>query len=302
VLAEKETELVDAEVRARALRVAAIVARKAGIPRTEPVVLSCSRHVCVLLPELSTVARIGPATAADAASAIRELAVTRHLFQAGAPVVPPHEDMPSEPWVEEGMMVTLWPYVAHESAGYDDQNKVARAAHALRRVHHALADYRGELPSYREKIDGCVALLRGQDAPPTLAADDRRFLLSTYELLADSLMTLSVGMSPIHGDAHMGNVFFAAGGPLWTDFEAACLGPREWDAAGVLHPTAFQPLDPQVYRVMLGLRSLCVTVWCSALAADPDKRAAAQYHLAYLKEHYAMGATATHSGTRSHSH
>jgi hypothetical protein len=32
------------------------------------------------------------------------------------------------------------------------------------------------------------------------------------------------------------------------------------------------------------MRSLCVAVWCSALAEDPEKRAAAQYQLKRLKQ------------------
>jgi hypothetical protein len=72
-------------------------------------------------------------------------------------------------------------------------------------------------------------------------------------------------------------------GPVWTDFEAICLGPREWDAAGAPHLPAFPLLDPRLSRVMSDLRSLCVTVWRSALAADPDKRAAAEYHLSRLR-------------------
>jgi hypothetical protein len=40
---------------------------------------------------------------------------------------------------------------------------------------------------------------------------------------------------------------------------------------------AFRSLDLQLYAVMNDLRSVCVTVWCSALAEDPEKRAAARY-------------------------
>jgi hypothetical protein len=71
---------------------------------------------------------------------------------------------------------------------------------------------------------------------------------------------------------------------LWTDFETACLGPREWDAAAAAHLPAFQPLDAQLYAVLSDMRSLCVVVWRSALAGDPEKRAAAEYQMAPLRK------------------
>jgi hypothetical protein len=41
----------------------------------------------------------------------------------------------------------------------------------MRRVHDALADYPGELPSYAERIEECAALLRRPDALPDVVAD-----------------------------------------------------------------------------------------------------------------------------------
>jgi hypothetical protein len=246
-------------------------------------VLYRSRRVCLLAPEISTVARVTPADVESLDAARRELAVARYLFKRGAPVVAPSRAMPREPYVHDGMIVTLWPHVVHRKAGYDDEGAVARAAFALQRVHDALAHYPGQLPSYSERIGECARLLRRRDALPILSEDDRKFLLRTYDRLQSALAPFDVGARPIHGDAHMGNVFITAGGCLWTDFETACLGPYEWDAAGAPHLAAFPSLDPELYAVMARLRSLCVTVWCSALAADPEKRAAAEEHLARLR-------------------
>ncbi|WP_104479466.1 aminoglycoside phosphotransferase family protein [Actinokineospora auranticolor] len=33
----------------------------------------------------------------------------------------------------------------------------------------------------------------------------------------------------VHGDAHLGNLIPAAGGPVLCDFDSSCLGPPEWD-------------------------------------------------------------------------
>ncbi|WP_158814964.1 aminoglycoside phosphotransferase family protein [Methylocapsa sp. S129] len=275
--------MVEDEVLTRALRAANRVARRgAGAP--EAVVLYRSRRICVLLPELATVARIALADDESLAASARELAVSRYLAARGAPAVGPSQAMPSTPFVEEGMAVTLWPHVAHATADYDDPEEVARAAFALRRVHDAFVDYPGKLPSYVERIEECAAPLRRGDGLPAMADEDRMFLLCAYEQLSRSLAGFVVRSSPIHGDAHMGNVFLTSAGPLWTDFETACVGPREWDATGVPHLPAFEPVDAPLYALLSDLRSLCVVVWCSALAADPDKRGAAEYHLARLKE------------------
>jgi Phosphotransferase enzyme family len=275
--------LAEDEVLVRALRAASKVARRAaGAP--EAIVLYRSRRICLLLPELATVARMTPVDDESLAASARELAVSHYLAARGAPVVGPSAFMPLTPFVEEGMAITLWPHVAHAQAEYDDATEVARAAFALRRVHDAFADYPGPLPSYAERIDECARRLNRAQALPALAEADRLFLLRASERLGRALAGFTIRASPIHGDAHMGNVFLTPAGPLWTDFETACIGPREWDAAGVPHLAAFDRLDARLYAVLSDLRSLCVVVWCSALAADPDKRAAAAYQLARLKQ------------------
>ena len=273
----------DQESLARALRAAQRAMRSAGASGGRLELLYRSRRVCVLAPEIATVARIAQAGPESFAAAARELAVARYLCERGAPVVAPSSAAPSEPYVDEGMIVTLWRHVEHRKADYDDKGALARAAFALRRVHDAFADYPGELPSYSERIAECAHLLRRPDALPILSNDDRRFLLRAYDRLHDALAVFNVRARPIHGDAHMGNVFVTAGGCLWTDFETASLGPYEWDAAGAPHLAAFPSLDPELFALMAALRSLCVTVWCSALAADPEKRDAAEHHLARLR-------------------
>jgi hypothetical protein len=274
--------MADDEVLARAIRA---VNKSMGRPSAVvPVVLYRSRRICLLLPEIATVARIAPATNENVKASAREVAVSRYLSERGAPVIGPSEAMPSSPYVEEGMIVTLWPNVTHVEADYNDHHAVARAAKALRHVHDALADYPGELPSYDDRIQQCAAQLRQPDGLRGLAPEDRTFLLRSFERAKSALALFEIDSSPIHGDAHLGNVFFTPNGPLWTDFETACLGPRAWDAAGIPHLSAFQAIDPRLYAAMSDLRSVCVVVWCSALAADPEKRAAAEYQLARLRK------------------
>jgi len=273
------------EVLARALRAADRAARR-GPSAPEAIVLYRSRRICLLLPEIATVVRLASADEASLEAAARELDVSRYLADRGAPVIGPARGAPPTPVVAEGFVATLWPHVVHTEAGYDNHAEVARAAHALRRVHEAFADYPGALPAYGDRIEECRRLLQRADALPALAEEDRAFLLRAYDDLSRSLADFSVVGRPIHGDAHMGNVFVTPTGPLWTDFETACLGPREWDAAAALHPPAFQPLDAGLYDILCDMRSLCVAVWCSALAGDPEKRDAARTQLAQLKRRF----------------
>jgi aminoglycoside phosphotransferase (APT) family kinase protein len=95
-------------------------------------------------------------------------------------------------------------------------------------------------------------------------------------------------MRPLHGEAHLGNVLVTPAGPRWTDFEGSCLGPVEWDLAGLgedaLDPSAH--VDRDLLELMGRLRSLCVAVWCW-MNPDraPELREAAEHHLHRLQAH-----------------
>jgi predicted trehalose synthase len=279
-------KLFGPEEKERALRAAVTVAERAGYPALTPVVLHCARHVSVLLPEHSLIARVMLATRENVEFERREIAVSRFLVTAGAPAVGPLSSMPADPYIVEGLAVSLWPHIAHREGSYDDEDALRRAAQALQRVHTALSAYPGELPSYKLRIEECYAELRGKSGIAALPDEDRAFLIRIYDRLNDELENLDVHVSPIHGDAHLGNVFFTSDGPVWTDFETASVGPREWDAAAIPYLSAFPELDMRVFSVMAPLRSLCVCVWCSALADDPEKRAAAKHHLELLRKDF----------------
>ncbi len=276
-----ECSLFDDERLARAIAAAKKAARLAG--DSEAIVLYRSRRVALLLPAIAAVARVGPADPACLAADARELSVARHLANKCAPIVGPSAFMAPAPIVVDDLALTFWPNVEHASRGYDDRRAIAEAAGALRKVHEAFADYAEPLPSYWERIEACGALLRRGDTLPSLDRDDRAFLRNTYERACAALSGLNVPNVPIHGDAHMDNVFFTPAGALWTDFETACLGPREWDVATLSHPAGFAALDPNLYEVLADLRSVCVIVWCSTLAHDPKKREAAEDQLARLR-------------------
>jgi hypothetical protein len=110
----------------------------------------------------------------------------------------------------------------------------------------------------------------------------------TYDRIIRAMDTLPLELIPIHGDAGPHNVLITADGTRYTDFEDACLGPREWDVGWVRDAdlVAFESIDRRRLSVLSDLRSLCVSVWCFANYDMADKREAADYHLGYLKERF----------------
>jgi Ser/Thr protein kinase RdoA (MazF antagonist) len=98
----------------------------------------------------------------------------------------------------------------------------------LRELHDAFATYDGELPT----CDRLAEVRRLVDEPELRA-------------LADRLPPLDG--QPIHGDAHLRNVLWTAEGPLWSDLENICRGPREYDLACLL----YRPL-PENDAVLMG--------------------------------------------------
>jgi predicted trehalose synthase len=266
-----------------ALRAAADIARRLGADTIAPTLLNASNNVSIRLAPLPIVVRVFARADDAAAKAARELAVCRHLVGRLAPIIPPSADLPAGPHVVDGLTLTLWQFVEHRPAGDADSTD---AAVALRKVHAALADCPVALPAFGDTIRRVRALLDEPSALPALAGADRAFLLAAHDAVTRRLAALPMAASPLHGDAHLGNMLITADGPRWTDFETVCLGPPEWDIGFLpdADPSLFGPLDRELYDALAVLRSICVAVWCFAKYDLPEKREAADYHLAWLKQ------------------
>ena len=253
-----------------AVEAAKRVAGRLGLKKVEPWVLSVSEHAVLRLAPAPIVARVRRGVSAEEEMR-RELAVVRHLSAHGAPVLPPLPEAEAGPYVEGDLTITLWLFMPHVPADADNPQHRALAEKALAQIHRAFADYPDWLPAFDEKIAFARALL--EVAPPALSAENRRFLLAVHDRIA-----VSPGESvPIHGDAGFHNLLMTARGPLWTDFEAACRGPKSWDYAAL--GTADDP-------AMSAIRSFCVSAWCWAQADLPGKREAAEHHLGVLKRQF----------------
>jgi hypothetical protein len=278
------------EISDRATQAAIEVARLMGICSVNPIILHHSQHISVRLFPSDAVARILLAGRPEAEDQLRrELTVARHLVEKAAPIVGPVTELPAGPYFHDGFGMTLWRFVEHIAADPDNREHMDSAAKALRRVQDALADFPGELPPLRTKVDACRALLEDGSALPALPVTDRRFLLATYSRIIAAVDAHPVKAVPIHGDAGPHNVFITSEGARYTDFEGVSLGPREWDIGSLpnIDLTAFEPVNCDLLSALSDLRSLCVSVWCWAKYDMPEKREAAEYHLGYLKQRFA---------------
>ena len=192
------------------LQAALTTARAHGLPTSDPVVLRDLTNLIVHLRPATVVARVQLTLGAlrGVAWARTEIAAAQSLATAGAPIAPPLSDVAPGPHDVDGVLVTFWHFVDHDPALAD----AAIAGRSLRELHDAFAAYDGELPT-------CDRL------------DEVRRLVDDPELRAFAERLPPLDGGPIHGDAHLGNVLWTRDGPLWSDLENICRGPREFDLA-----------------------------------------------------------------------
>ena len=241
-------------------------------------------NTIVRLGDTAIVAKVGTSHFRDAGleSLERELAVSAYLAACAAPVVRPTEEVPAGPYESSGLTVTLWQYVEPVRGA---ELEPAEAAEALRVVHRALAGFGGWLPAYAVELGDAARLLQ-PDRSPELDAADREFLLGVVSELQTALAGLEPKHRPLHGSPHGANWLLSADGPLLLDFEAACVGPVEWDlsALGDDGLAFFPAVDRELIGVLRRMRSVCVAAKCW-VAPDraPELREAALVHLKLLR-------------------
>jgi len=200
------------------------VGARLGLEVTDPVVLREHGTTVLHLRPSPVVARVGPATSQDAVR--RELAVTSYLAARGAPVAAPYPDpgISTGPHLAGDLVVTLWQHVDHDEARPLD-GRVAGAA--LREIHDLLRDHHDETLPHFARLDEVRGILAALELPREEAGD-----LAEMAALAEAgVAARDVPLQPVHGDAWLGNVLRTPAGPLWSDFERVCLGPRELDLA-----------------------------------------------------------------------
>jgi hypothetical protein len=75
-----------------------------------------------------------------------------------------------------------------------------------------------------------------------------------------------------------------------VDFEAASIGPLEWDLASVPPGVAdvFRGIDHDLLAVLRLLSSARVATWCWSLADHPSMRIHGEHHLAVVRRAIAV--------------
>jgi hypothetical protein len=270
----------------RALDAAAAVAAEQRLAHHRLVVLKDAMNTVIRFEPLPLVARVcrWEDTAAMRAKLEKEVAVARHLASAAAPVIAPCAEPLAGPYYLDGVGLSLWPFVDHRPA--DEDRDAREAATTLGRVHAALASFPGKLPTFLDEIEDYAALRQAPGAFPGLQPAEKAFVLREHDRARNELAQFDYDNTPIHGDAHLGNLLMTPGGALWSDFEAACTGPIEWDLACL--PVAALPLygrwNEALERVLRRLRRLSIIMWSSA-SGEPstEQRQAIAFHLARLQ-------------------
>lgn len=159
----------------------------------------------------------------------REIAITDHLHRAGVPVTRPSVAIAPGPHERGGWVVSFWEL---EAAVPELDASVAGAR--LADVHRALARFdASRLPEWGV-VKEAESILERACSSGVLDASESRRLLRAWDrgrAIVAAAKARSCSFQAVHGDAHFGNVFATTRGPLWTDWEDACVAPVEWDIA-----------------------------------------------------------------------
>jgi len=252
--------------------------------RVSPRILADSNNTIVHLAPEPLVAKVGASHFRDASleALDRELAVARYLTSKAAPVVRPAARVPAGPHRARGLTITLWHY--YEPDPVTEGGRVLGSL--LARVHNALLDYPGPLPTFTVELEDIGRFLEDRGRLRRLPDEDQAFLDSVHRDLDSDLPATFPGERPLHGSPHSGNWLRGSAGPLLLDFETACRGPVELDlsALGEDGLDAFPHVDRDLLALLRRMQSLCVTVKCWL---DPDRapevREAAIVHVRLLR-------------------
>lgn len=248
-----------------------------------PRILAERSHLVLALDPHPIAARVAIATSTTRVGLdwlAREVAIARHLDAQGVPVTRPSRALAPGPHAIEGLIVSFWEL---EERTEDCDPAIAGAR--LAQVHRALVGFDAStLPRWGVMEEARAVLPRACEGG-LLEPGEVRHLREAWAH-ADGILAGSeartASMQPVHGDAHFGNVFGTTRGPLWTDWEDACVAPVEWDLAtlsarnrmfgeesALLGPALAAyggDADPGLITDLVALRNLQVIPWLVVFA------------------------------------
>ncbi len=222
-------------VELRALRAVRAVVGAYDLPCEEAVVLGGGSNVLVHLKPTPLVARVMTATAVlhddPETWLVREVTVGAFLGERGLAVAPTHL-LPPGPHQHDGLWMTLWDYVPHDSSG--GSPGATELGRSLRRLHAALAEFAGELEPLHSIQQWLGRLIDELRPAPSLSSTDINSLRARLHELTPRVFDSSEPAQALHGDMAISNLLRTDSGLLWNDLEDVCTGPVAWDLAGLV--------------------------------------------------------------------
>lgn len=220
---------------ARALAAARAVAEANSVDCRDAGVIDAGSNVLVHLKPAPVIARVmtGTAVLHDDVETwlVREVAVGAFLGERGL-AVSPSDVLAPGPHQYEGLWMTFWEFVEQDASG--PLPRADELGVSLYELHAALAVFPGELgplSDIRDWLDRLVVELR---LSPAFTTQDRALLRSRLQELTPTVFESSLPAQAVHGDASVSNLFRVSDGLLWNDLEDVCVGPIQWDVAGLI--------------------------------------------------------------------
>ncbi len=151
----------------------------------------------------------------------REVCVARWLAAARVPAVRVIDEI-EQPLMVDGHPVSFW----HAVTGGEPVPTHVDLARLLA-AYHGTPDCPCDLEAFEPLTTSASRLAKAEGVDP----GDREFLLARCADLTAQFEHLEFALppGPIHGDAHTRNLLTDHGQVVLIDFEAAAIGPREWD-------------------------------------------------------------------------
>jgi aminoglycoside phosphotransferase (APT) family kinase protein len=212
------------------------VAGRLEIPHRGAVILSNRGNLNVHFTGTGIVARAMARTALmrrdPAAWLAREAATAAAIAGIGAPVVSPVRSHDPGPYLEDGIAVSLWTFVAPGNARARTAHEAVETLVALHEIDPRHVDIPiPVLTPVHEAIPESLTALAALAVTGTVNSDVLRRLLRHVESVVRRLEGAGGRAVILHGDPHPGNLVHDGCHWRWLDLESVCLGPPEWDLA-----------------------------------------------------------------------
>lgn len=184
----------------------------------------------------------------------KEISVSKYLICNGYPTTAINDEI-TQPIPLTDTTATVWNYI------FPDKNSTLNdfdMGLMVKKFHKAMSNYGFQLNKFHLLDRTCDRLntLLNIDRPDH---EQLKELLQRYDDVQEDMNSFisSVGVQPIHGDFHRGNILISKGRAFLHDYEDVCIGPPEWDL-----------VNPLIAHRRFGLDEKAVDDFFSAYGTD----------------------------------